>query len=233
MVTASRQPPRTRAPGDAKRGYRSALRDAHARLTRRTIVEAAARLFVTQGYAATTIDAVAREAGVSRKTVFAAVSAKAQLLKYVWEWSLAGDDEPVPMAELPAVKKIRAETNPARALHLWVAIVRAVAGRAAPTGQVLLVAADGDDEVAGMLAESDEQRLLDARAFIGHLASIGGVRPGMTADQAAELCWALMDPMLYRRLVLERGWSVTSYSRWLESSLTATILPVRPATEAP
>jgi AcrR family transcriptional regulator len=226
MVTASRNSPQTRAPGEVKREYRSALRDAHARLTRRTIVEAAARLFVTQGYAPTTIDAVAREAGVSRKTVFAAVGGKAQLLKYAWEWSLVGDDEPVPMRERPDVKKIQAETNPAQALHLWVAMVLVVAGRAAPIGQVLVVAADGDDQAAVMLAESDEQRLVGARAFIRHLASIGGVRPGMTAHRAADLCWALMDPMLYRRLVLERGWSVTAYSRWLESSLKATILPV-------
>jgi AcrR family transcriptional regulator len=85
-----------------KREYRSTLRDAHARLTRRNIVETAARLFVTQGYAPTTIEAVAREAGVSRKTVFAAVGGKAQLLKYAWEWSLVGDDEPVPMLERPS-----------------------------------------------------------------------------------------------------------------------------------
>jgi AcrR family transcriptional regulator len=225
MVTASTRSPRTRPPGEAKRGYRSTLRDAHARLTRRTIVEAAARLFVAQGYAPTTIDAVAREASVSRKTVFAAVGGKAQLLKYAWQWSLVGDDEPVPMLERPAVKKIQAETDPARALHLWVAMVLDVAGRAAPIGQVLVVAADGDDEAAVMLAESDEQRLLGARAFVGHLASIGGVQGGMTVDRAADLCWAHMDPMLYRRLVLERGWPVTSYGRWLESSITAAILP--------
>ena len=225
MVTASRHSPQTRSPGEAKRGYRSALRDGHARLTRRAIVEAAARLFVAQGYVPTTIDAVAREAGVSRKTVFAAVGAKAQLLKYAWEWSLVGDDEPVPMLERPAVKKIQAQTDPARALHLWVAMVLDVAGRAAPIGHVLVVAADGDHEAAAMLAAAEEQRLFGARAFIGQLASIGGVRAGMTADRAADLCWAHMDPMLYRRLVLERGWSVTSYGRWLESTLTAAILP--------
>jgi len=105
-------------------------------------------------------------------------------------------------------------------------MVLVVAGRAAPIAQVLVVAADGDDQAALMLAETEEQRLLGARAFIAHLASIGGVRAGMTTDRAADLCWALMDPMLCRRLVLERGWSVTSYSRWLESCLTATILPV-------
>ena len=114
------------------------------------------------------------------------------------------------MLERPIVKKIQAETDPARALHLWVAMVLVVAGRAAQIGQVLVVAADGDEQAAVMLAESDEQRLLGARAFIGHLASIGGVQAGMSADRAADLCWALMDPMLYRRL---------------ESSLNAAILP--------
>ncbi len=38
---------------------------------RRQVVEAAARLFMAQGYGATSMDAVAREAGVSKATVYA------------------------------------------------------------------------------------------------------------------------------------------------------------------
>src|ERR1700754_4854471 len=86
-----------------KRDYRSGLRAAQAEQTRRSIVSAAARLFVEGGYADTTIDAVAASAGVSRKTVFTAVGGKVDLLKTALDWAVVGDDRPVPMADRPAV----------------------------------------------------------------------------------------------------------------------------------
>lgn len=48
--------------------------------SRRTIEEAAAELFLENGYAATTVDEIATRAGVSRGTVFNYVSAKSDLL---------------------------------------------------------------------------------------------------------------------------------------------------------
>ena len=81
-----------------KRQYRSDLRTSQARETRRAIVAAASRLFVERGYGATTIDAVADAAGVSRKTVFTAVGGKVDLLKVALDWAVAGDDRPVAVA---------------------------------------------------------------------------------------------------------------------------------------
>ena len=99
----------------AKRGYESPLRDEQARATRRTIVTAAAQLFVAQGYAATTIDAIAKAANVSRKTVFAAGGSKFALLKDAYDWSLVGDDEPVAMADRAPVQRIIATPSSPRA----------------------------------------------------------------------------------------------------------------------
>ena len=64
-------------PSTSPRPYRSALRDEQARATQRRIVAAGHDLFVEQGYAPTTIDAIAARAGVSRKTVFTSVGGKA------------------------------------------------------------------------------------------------------------------------------------------------------------
>jgi AcrR family transcriptional regulator len=52
-------------------------------------------LFVERGYAPTTIEAIAERAGVSRRTVFTSVGGKADLSKLAFDWTLAGDDEPV------------------------------------------------------------------------------------------------------------------------------------------
>src|SRR5687768_5299305 len=99
--------------------YLSPVRSEQARATRRAIVTAAAELFGSQGFAATTIDAIADRAGVGRKTVFASVGGKGALLKLAWDWAMAGDDEAVPMAERPAVQAILAERDPHRLVALW------------------------------------------------------------------------------------------------------------------
>ena len=205
--------------------YASQVRDEQARRTRRAIVTAAHDLFLAQGYAATTIDAIAEAAHVARRTVFNSVGGKAALLKLALDWAIAGDDEPVAMADRPAVKAILAEPDPRTALMLWVQAVTDVAARTAPLGEVLTAAADIDPAAAELLAEASRNRMLGATMFTRYLASLDGLAVGMTEQHAAELCWALMDGHLYRLLVAQRGWSTADFTRWLSDSLAAALLP--------
>jgi hypothetical protein len=138
--------------------------------------------------------------------------------------AIVGDDEPVAMADRPAVEAIRAETDPRRALALWVQNLAEVAARIAPLGEVLVAAADADPIAAELLAEASRNRMFGAAAFIQHLASLDGLVEGMTEQRAAELCWALMDGHLYRLLVGQRGWSTADFTRWLSGSLAAALL---------
>ena len=205
--------------------YASQVRDEQARRTRRAIVTAAHDLFLAQGYAATTIDAIAEAAHVARRTVFNSVGGKAALLKLALDWAIVGDDEPVAMADRPVVKAILAESDPRKALVLWVQAVADVVGRTAPLGEVLTAAADIDPAAAELLAEASRQRMAGAAAFMRHLASLDGLAAGMTEQRAAELCWALTDGHLYRLLVAQRGWSTADFTRWLSDSLAAALLP--------
>src|SRR3954452_10466132 len=63
-------------PVKPKRAYNAALRQEQARSTRRRILDAARRLFVTRGYGAVTMDEIAREAGVAYQTVYAVFGTK-------------------------------------------------------------------------------------------------------------------------------------------------------------
>ena len=200
------------------------VRDEQARRTRRAIVTAARDLFLAQGYAATTIDAIAEAAHVSRRTVFNSVGGKVVLLKLALDWAIVGDDEPVAMADRPAVRAIQAERDPRKALTLWVRTITDVAARVAPIAAVLYAAADGDPGAAEMLAEEARGRMFGARAFVAYLASLDALAAGMSEPQTADLCWALMDGHLYRLLVGQRGWTTAEYERWLSASLTATLL---------
>ena len=202
-----------------KRSYVSGLREAQARATKRGIVSAAAALFTERGYAATTIDAVAEAAGVSRKTVFDAVGGKASLLKLAYDWSLAGDDEPVPMADRPAIQQITATTDPVAALRLWVTVVADIASRVAPISQVLERAADVDPDARALKQHADAARLFGAQSFVRHLAAIGGLSSRRSRQAAADLCWVYMDPAMYQRLVVERRWSTRRYEAFLAEAL--------------
>src|SRR5262245_53671861 len=128
------------------RPYRSTLRDEQARTTRRRIVDAGRDLFLERGYGPTTIDAIADRAGVSRKTVFTSVGSKVAVLTLAFDWTLAGDDEPVAIAARPEVRRLMQGRDPAALLDGWIAMNAAIAERLAPLYQVLVVAADADAE---------------------------------------------------------------------------------------
>jgi AcrR family transcriptional regulator len=201
------------------------VRDEQARRTRRAIVTAAHELFLARGYAATTIDGIAKAAHVSRRTVFNSVGGKVALLRLALDWAIVGDDEPIALIDRPAIKAILAEPDPRKALVLWVHSVTDTAARITPLGEVLIAAADIDPAAAQLLADANRNRMLGATLFIRYLASLDGLAVGITEQRAAELCWALTDGHLYRLLVAQLSWSTADFNQWLSSSLTAALLP--------
>ena len=229
LPDATGPPDATTGPPDSTsqppKRYASPVRDEQARRTRRAIVTAAHDLFLAQGYAATTIDGIAEAAHVSRRTVFNSVGGKVALLKLAWDWAIVGDDEPIALADRPAVKAILAESDPRKALMLWVQTANEIAARTAPLGEVLIAAADIDPAAAELLAEASRNRMTGATLFIRYLGSLDGLAAGMTEQRAAELCWALTDGHLYRLLVAQRGWSTADFNRRLYNSLAAALLP--------
>jgi len=203
-----------------KRAYSSALRSAQARETRRLLVSTAARLFTDQGYGRTTIDAIAEQAGVSRKTVFTAVGGKLDLLKLALDWAVAGDDEPSPLlgrSELAATEK---SSSPAAILRGWVEVVAPIAARVHGLSVALAAAAAADDDARALREANQAQRLAGARAFVTHLAAHQGLRAGLSIDRAADIVWLYSDPALYHRLVAERAWPDAEYRDWLLRTIT-------------
>jgi AcrR family transcriptional regulator len=202
-----------------KRHYRSELRAAQALQTRRAVVAAASRLFVEHGYGATTIDAVADAAGVSRKTVFTAVGGKLDLLKVALDWAVAGDDRPVAVADRAEMRQAMAEDDPVALLRGCTRVTVAITARAAGLLQALEVAA-GMDPAARDLAEQGERyRLHDARMIVDRLRDLDALTGDLTYDAAVDLVWLAMDPALFDRLVRVRGWSTDRFSEWLAHNL--------------
>lgn len=208
----------------ASRHYASEVREDQARRTRRAIVTAARELFLARGYAATTIDAIAEAAKVSRRTVFTSVGGKAVLLRLALDWAIVGDDEPVALAERPAIQAIQAERDPRRGVEMFAAVLADVFARVAPLDGVLTAAADADPAAAEFIEEAVQGRMLGALEFVRYLASLDALADGMTEQRAADVCWSLMDGHMYKLLVIERGWSPADFVRWLTDTLLVTLL---------
>jgi AcrR family transcriptional regulator len=207
------------------RPYRSGIRAEGQRLTVRRCVEAAAELFTAQGYAATTIDAIADRAGVARRTVYSAVGGKVALLKLAYDWSLVGDDEPIPMSDRPEIRAISATRSPRRAITLWAEHVTAVAHRSTPMLLVMRAAADTDPDAAALYEKAMRDARLGAAMFVEHLTTITTLQPGLDTDRAADLIWALLDPGVYDRMVRRGGWNDAEFSSWLATVFSHGILP--------
>ena len=100
------------------RRYHSPRRKEQAEATRKAILDAAERLFIEDGYVATSMAAIAKEAGVALKTVYLAFETKSGLLRALWHRNLRGGREDVPVGEQEWFREVLEEPDPAKALRL-------------------------------------------------------------------------------------------------------------------
>jgi AcrR family transcriptional regulator len=207
-----------------KRSYNSARRDEQARATRRAIVGAAARLFVERGYGATTIDAIAEDAGVSRKTVFTSVGGKSQALKLAIDWAVVGDDEQAALMDRPHVQASMAEPDAWRILREFAHDLGQIGSRIAPLVAVAVAAAGTDQEIMALVEEGRAQRLVGMRRLAQVLADRRALRPGLSIQEVADVLWLFNDPAVYHRLVLEQRWDPDRYENWLADTLIRLVL---------
>lgn len=206
------------------RRYTSALRADQARLTRRRILDAAHDLFVAHGYTGTTLDAVAKAAHVSLQTLYNSVGNKAALLSAVYDLTLAGDDEPVPIAERPGIRAMLAATDGPTCLARYAAVGRELGERATPLLAAILAEA-GNPDVEALAETTERQRLQGATAAANHVAGHFGLRPDLSVTQARDILWALTAPENSIRLVLRQGWSWDRYEAWLADAMIHLLLP--------
>lgn len=203
-----------------RRQYDSSNRQAQARANRARILQAATRLFVAQGYAATSVAQIAQEAGVSGPTVFAGFRTKVNLLKEAVDVALTGDDESAPLADRPLHQRVHeAATLDEVRRRLAVAFCE-IAVRGGPITLVAYRAADGDPEIARLVASLDEQRLAGVRPIAETIAA----RLGRTGDETAVawLCdglWMMNAPQLLDLVVRRRGWDAGAFRSWIDASL--------------
>jgi AcrR family transcriptional regulator len=213
MGSVNSQPPRR---------YDSTRRRQQAEQNRQAVLAAARKRFLAQGYAATTIAEIARDAGVSVETVYKAFTTKAGVLKALFDVSVAGDDEPIPMVQRDVIQNVVNATEATRKLEIYAEHLASTMPRSAP---VQLLARDGaasSRDAAEVWKQIRHETLTAMTMFASDLANTGQLR--VSSRQARDVLWTYHAPELYELLVLERGWSAGRYGKFIAHALISALL---------
>lgn len=190
-----------------RRPYRSPRRVEQAAQTRAVVLDAAARLFGSRGWAATGMRDVAAEAGVSVETVYANFRSKAELLMGAIDVRVVGDAEPVSLAERPEFADL-ASGPPALKVRAAARLATQIHQRTAGLHVALRQGASSEPELARRLKEGEGRRRLNikqaAELIVGH--------PIPDAD--ADALWAVLSVDVFRLLTELSGWSADQYEQW-------------------
>jgi AcrR family transcriptional regulator len=212
------------ATGQKTRRYHSPRRKEQAEATRKGILDAAERLFIRDGYVATSMSAIAKEAGVALKTVYLGFETKSGLLRALWHRNLRGGREEVPVGDQAWFREVLEEPDPAKALRLNARNSRQVKTRIAPLGAVILSAAAADPEIEALSKRIWSQFYDNQRDVVKAIQKRKGLKAGLTVDRAADILWTLNHPRVYLLLLEERAWSPEEYERWLADITCAELL---------
>ena len=208
---------------EVKRSYDASRRREQARARRLDVVLAARDLFERDGFRATTISAIAARAGVSPESIYKGFGGKAALAKAVFDIVIAGDDEPVPVAERPAMQAVRDEPDVRRKIAMF---VEGLAQRQARSAKVQILIRDGrhvDDSLVPVWAKLNDEGLVGMTMLGRHLLDSGQLRDGIDLAEVRDVLWNYLAIDTYERLVLTQGWPLERYSRWLARAITSAL----------
>jgi len=206
-----------------KRSYNSPRRRAQAETTRRDILDAAQRLFESQGYAVTTMAQIAQEAGVALKTVYLAFETKSGLLRALWNLLLRGDDTR-PVAEQDWYRRVLDEPDPERRLRLNAQNSAAGKQRISGILEVIRSAALTEPGIAALWDRIQTEYHANQRAIVEPLHQQGHLRPELELDHATDILWTLNHPNTWQLLVVDRGWTPEQYEQWTGDLAVAQLL---------
>lgn len=203
---------------------KSQTRRARALATRRRMVGAAYRLFCENGYVATTMEAIAREAGVAVPTLYFTFRTKAAILGEAVGAAVMGFDDPVGPEDAPWYRTFEAEPDARRALKILVENTSPILQRVGPLTAAIHGAAF-DPEVATLREVSEQRRHEGYHIIVQMLGRKGGLRRRLTIARATDILLVLLNPNLFEALATGRGWSVADCDRWFVEVLSEQLLP--------
>jgi AcrR family transcriptional regulator len=210
-----------------KRSYASARRETQARETRQSILDAALSHFVAHGYAATSMQTIADQAGVAVQTVYAAFGNKRELMRQLIEATITGDDDPTPITQKAESRAVAAEPDVRLRAQLDAALSRTIVQRVAPIVRVAEEAAASDPELATTMETVKAARRREMLDSARLLAGPEALR--LDPEEAAATLYVLYSPQVADMLMRDHGWSPQRYEAWLARMILEGVLRIRPS----
>lgn len=209
-----------------RRKYDSPRRRAQAAGTRRDILNAARRLFEENGYASTTLAAIATEAGVAVETIYRSFDGKSGVLEEVIRAAVAGGTEraQTPVVERPAIRAVIEEPDARKKIALHSATQPGIHARSGPLLRALREAAAVDNDLQEAYERLERQRLNGMNQYAGDLIATGQTRQDLSQDDIRDVIWTLTSIDVHDRLVHQRQWSPDEYVEWLTDTITRLFL---------
>jgi len=203
---------------------KSTSRADKARQTRRRLLGAARNRFIERGYAATTMEQIASDAGVAVQTVYYTFGTKGRLLTEVVDLTAAGTDEGVPPMQRAWAQEMLATHSAQRALALAVEHGTAIYDRVAHLWPSVNAAAAMDADVATYWRAVNTGRRNGQAALVARLRELDSLRQDLSDSKAADLLVFLAGHAPYIGLVVDAGWSSKEYRVWLFETLKRQLL---------
>jgi AcrR family transcriptional regulator len=205
-----------------KRSYNSTSRARQAQENRDRISRAAHDLFIEHGYGTTTVAGVATAAGVAPETIYKAFGSKAELLRSAWFVMFRGDGQDETLYDRPETQAIVQLPHLAERIAGFARLTTARNRRSTPLLRAIEGAAATEAAARDMLT-TWHARLLDvATRFARGAAETGEL--AIPEAECRDILYAMLDGHLWRRLVLERGWTDERYAAWLATQWTQQFL---------
>jgi AcrR family transcriptional regulator len=175
--------------------------------TRQRIEQAAARLITRDGYTATTMQAIATEAGVHVQTIYLAYGTKPALLAASAARLVAGEEDPeTHPSQRRWAREVAAQPDPRAKLARYVSQIADVSPRITPLLDVLRATAPAEPDVAAFLAHMEHARREGGLQLLGLGVPPETWRPGLAPDKVADIVFAIASPDTLRALIDRCGW---------------------------
>src|SRR4051794_24131071 len=203
--------------GDVKSRTKS-YRQEQADATKLRIALAAQHLFARDGYSTTSIEAIAREAGVATRTVYAAFGAKREMLNLICERWLERADA------LGLARRILADPDPVQRIRgaaQWIAVLYSTDFDVV---RILDAASDEDTETQVLL----RSKLRGRNRIMDQLITSAKDRLAIPLSEAQAIFRAFAATGVYAELVVSAGWPVERFQDWLAEILVAQLLDTPP-----
>lgn len=204
-----------------RRAYDASRRQERARQQHEAALDHARRLFLADGYVATTVESIAHAAGVSAATVYKTYGGKAGLVRELCERALAGEG-PIPAESRSDA--LRAATDARAVIAGWGGLAAEVSPRISPLILLLRKAGETDREAAALHAELEDARLARMADNARYLVEGAHLCAGITADTARDVLWLYTSPELCELLVIRRGWSPATFGAFVADAIAGALL---------